>query len=438
MVNAPRVIIAGAGPVGLYTAHALAKANIDYVVLEQQSELVRYRGAGTVLLPHACRLMDQIGLYQRIEEVGTRMHDKLATLQNGQQLSRFRLFGPMEESFGYPCLGLSRGQLLQVLYESLPERESRVKTNARVVNIETDDSGVRVHLADGRIEEGDIIIGVDGVHSQTRTIMNRLARESSNTAGENDDYPMVAHFRGLFGRARVPEGLETGLFIESHGSGVVTQTSATKEFIYYSLVRALPTPTTEQRKYSDQELEEEARSASEINLLPGVKLKDIWAITERGDAALVNLEEGIINKWYHGRIVLLGDAVHKMTNINGLGVNTGMQSAAVLVNQLYDVLNSKSDVSNEAIEKAFHSYQRIQEPSCREICNMGHLMSRMVTWSTWTSWFLDRYILPWMNLENQVKTQVTPILSNAYALDYIPFKSKVGQIPWNNTPKAQA
>ncbi|KAI1138499.1 putative dehydrogenase [Hypoxylon sp. FL0543] len=438
MTNKPRVIVAGAGPVGLYTAHALAKANVDFVVLEQQSEIVRYRGAGTVLLPHACRLMDQIGLYTRLEEIAARMHSKSNILQNGQEFCRFHLFDPFEDHFGYACLGLSRSQLIQVLYESLPERESRVKTNARVVDIETDASGVRVHLADGSIEEGAIIIGADGVHSQTRTIMNRLARDSSSGAGEKDDYPMVASFKGLFARSRLHEGLETGLFVETHGSGLVTQSTSGKDYIYYSVVRALPTPTTVQRKYSAQEMEEEAKSISEIYIFPGIKFKDLWATTARTDATFVNLEEGIIDKWYHGRIVLLGDTVHKMTSINGLGVNTGLQSAAVLINQLHDALRSNPDLPNEAIEKAFHSYQSIQEPSCRAIVKMGMEMTRMVTWSTWTAWFFDRYVIPWMNMENQVKTQMHPFVSNAYALDFVPFESKVGQTPWNKTPKFQA
>ncbi|KAI0835767.1 putative dehydrogenase [Hypoxylon sp. FL0890] len=438
MAKAPRVIVAGAGPVGLYTAHALAKANIDYVVLEQQSEIVRYRGAGAVLLPHACRLLDQIGLYKQIEELGTRLHDKSNLLENGYQLCRFRLFEPMEENFGYACLGLSRSQLIQVLYESLPDRESRVKTNARVVDIEMDASGVRVHLADGSIEEGAIIIGADGVHSQTRTIMNRLARKSSSPAGEKDDYPMVAHFRGIFARSRPHQGIETGLFVETRGSGLVAQAVAGKDFIYYSLLRPLPTPTTEHRKYSEQELEEEAKRLSEINIFPGIRFKDIWATTDRANAALVHLEEGIIDKWYHDRIVLLGDSVHKMTNTNGLGINTGLQSAAVLINQLHDILNSNSNPSDEAIEKAFHSYQSIQEPSCREIVEMGRVMTRLVTWSTWKAWFFDRYIMPWLNMESQAKAQINPLLVNAHVLDYVPFKSKVGQTPWNNTVKVEA
>lgn len=60
-----RAIIVGAGPVGLYLAHSLAKANIDYVVLEQSDSVIRYQGAGVLLYPQTLRLLDQIGLYEK-------------------------------------------------------------------------------------------------------------------------------------------------------------------------------------------------------------------------------------------------------------------------------------------------------------------------------------------------------------------------------------
>jgi cation diffusion facilitator CzcD-associated flavoprotein CzcO len=44
-----KAIICGAGPVGLVMAHALGKANIDFVVLEEQPVVVRYAGAGLTL-----------------------------------------------------------------------------------------------------------------------------------------------------------------------------------------------------------------------------------------------------------------------------------------------------------------------------------------------------------------------------------------------------
>ncbi|KAI1758608.1 putative dehydrogenase [Hypoxylon sp. FL1150] len=435
----PRVIVAGGGPVGLYTAHALAKANIDYVVLEQNPEIIRLRGAGIVLLPNTMRLLDQLGLCKPVEELGTEINSKVNSMQDGRLLTQFRLFEPLQEAFAYPTYGFSRRDLIRILYEALPERESRIKTKARIVDIETHDSGVRVRLEDGSIEEGSLIIGVDGVHSKTREIMRKLIRESSGSKGEEDAYPMLASYKGVFGRAPCRPDVTKGTFYESHGTGLGSQVINGKEFLYYAFFIQLPTPTTARRRFTRQDLEEEVKKLSDVHLFPTVKFKDIWSTCDpENDAALVHIEEGFVEKWHHGRIVLLGDAVHKMTPVNGNGLNTGLQSAAVLVNQLHGILSSGSDFTNEALEKAFSTYQATQEESCRKTCDEGQMLTRLITWTTWTGWFFDRFIVPWMNLEEAAKKQIQPKLADAHVLDFVPFESRVGEIPWNRMPKGQA
>ncbi|KAI1215181.1 putative dehydrogenase [Annulohypoxylon truncatum] len=438
MAKAPRVIVAGGGPVGLYTAHALAKANIDYVVLEQQSEIIRYKGAGTVFLPQSARLLDQIGLLKRIEELSTRLHKKTNSLYNGQFLVKFRLFDTMEESHGYPSLGLSRSQIIETLYEGLPERETRVKPNSRVIDIETNPNGVRVYLSDGSIEEGSLVIGVDGVHSRTREVMDRIIRESSDGVADKKPYPMVTHFQAIFGRAPVPKGVDIGHFYEAHGNGVASQVCTGGEYVYFSILRKLPAPTTARRRYSDKELEEEAKSFADLHLFPNITFGEIWETANHDEISLVHLEEGIIDKWYADRIVLLGDSVHKMTPISGMGVNTGMQSAAVLVNQLQSLFSSNPEPTTEGLEKAFKTYQEIQEPICRETVTQGEMMTRLITWQSWTGWIFDRFIFPWMDLEGRINKQFAPIISKAHVLDYVPFESRIGKVPWVNVPKVQA
>lgn len=39
-----RVVIVGAGPIGLYLAHAMERAGIDYVLLEQSSTVLNPSG----------------------------------------------------------------------------------------------------------------------------------------------------------------------------------------------------------------------------------------------------------------------------------------------------------------------------------------------------------------------------------------------------------
>ncbi|KAI4864021.1 hypothetical protein F4820DRAFT_425139 [Hypoxylon rubiginosum] len=284
-----------------------------------------------------------------------------------------------------------------------------------------------------------MVIGVDGVHSKTREIMTKLARASSEDKGKEDPYPMAASFQGLFARAPCRDDIPKGCFFESHGTGVASQVVNGNEFMYFAVLRALPKPTTERRRYTRQELEEEAKRLSDVHIFPTVTFKEIWQNCDHeNDASLVHIEEGFLDKWHHGRIVLLGDAVHKMTPINGNGVNTGLQSATVLVNQLHGILSSGSSFTDEALEKAFHNYQTTQEEGCRKICEQGAFMTRLVTWSTWTGWFFDRFIVPWLNLEETVKSQVRPMLQDAHILDFIPFEGRAGEVPWNRTTKSQA
>lgn len=93
-----RAIIVGAGPVGLYLAHALARANIDYVVVEQCDSVIRYRGAGVLLYPQTLRLLDQIRLYEKNEKDFMISHNQTDLLtSNGQVIKSTPLWSVLGE-----------------------------------------------------------------------------------------------------------------------------------------------------------------------------------------------------------------------------------------------------------------------------------------------------------------------------------------------------
>lgn len=75
-----------------------------------------------------------------------------------------------------PLAFLERRKMLEVLYNSLPDR-SRVLVKKRVVRVEDNDctSGMIVRTQDGCFYKGDLVVGADGVHSKVRSEMWRLA-----------------------------------------------------------------------------------------------------------------------------------------------------------------------------------------------------------------------------------------------------------------------
>lgn len=91
---------------------------------------------------------------------------------------------------------------------------------------------------------------------------------------------------------------------------------------------------------------------------------------------MVDFHEGIADKWYHERVVLVGDAAHSMEPALGLGVNTGLQGVAELTNGLRKLAlvhsNSSSTEGGErqgpdtaSIKRVFKEYQNGRDDMAR-------------------------------------------------------------------------
>lgn len=66
-----RVVIVGAGMVGLTFSHALQLANIDHIVLEKHSKIVSVHGAALTIFPGVARIFDQFGFLKKIQDTVT-------------------------------------------------------------------------------------------------------------------------------------------------------------------------------------------------------------------------------------------------------------------------------------------------------------------------------------------------------------------------------
>ncbi|XXG96263.1 hypothetical protein Hte_002544 [Hypoxylon texense] len=424
-----RVIIVGAGPVGLYLAHALSRANIDYLVLEQYDSVLRHQGAGVLVYPQTIRQLDQIGLYRKAKDY-IEIHTQTDLLaRGGQVIKSTGLWSILGERHAYPFLGFSRGQLIALLYENLPEKETRIKTGVAVFDIEARETGFKVHLKDGGMVEGSIVVGVDGVYSKTRQIMLRLARTPPDTC------PMTAAYHGIYGRFDTCAGLRPGTLYQSRDSGTVSQLIVGEDRGHFAILRSIP-PTTESKRYTTEDRDSFAEELTDNMIGPGVRFKAIWDLTVKETAAMVNQEEGYCDKWYHGRIVLAGDAVHKVTSVTGMGVNMGINSAVVLANELYRSLRSEPDPSTNALQHAFTRYQQIREPEAGRLHTVGRIQIRTVTWETWADWLYDRFVNPWVGVDTLVDL-LGKLIKRGQILEYVPFVDLPVQVPWVHVPTSE-
>lgn len=75
---------------------------------------------------------------------------------------------------GYQFNFLDRRELVQALYDNLKDK-SKVHISKELLSINQLETGITVTTKDGTIFRGDILVGADGVHSQTRKEVWRIA-----------------------------------------------------------------------------------------------------------------------------------------------------------------------------------------------------------------------------------------------------------------------
>ncbi|RYO83335.1 hypothetical protein DL766_002687 [Monosporascus sp. MC13-8B] len=216
--------------------------------------------------------------------------------------------------------------------------------------------------------------------------------------------------------------------------------------LHFILYKHLSEPTSSRVRYTREQMEEFASSFYDVSLAPGLKLKEVWALTDKESARLVNQEEGYAELWHSGgRVVLLGDSAVKMTSMSGLGVNVGMHSAALLASELQRLVANgqqrppSSDVfpDTASLEQAFTRYQQFRQKEAKRIYNFGYAVVRQVTWNSWLDWFIDRILLPWYNKDHMMRSMMYPMVSNGQVLSYVPFNGKEGLVPWRRVPEAK-
>ncbi|KAI1361407.1 hypothetical protein F5Y08DRAFT_18118 [Xylaria arbuscula] len=424
-----RAVIIGGGPIGLTIANGLDRAGIDFLVIERHPTIVSENGAGIMAWPHTTRIFDQLGLTTACEGRYLPLHSKSVTHLNGTPVRSNPVFKWLAENHGYPCMNFPRTLLTQTLFEGLSASQAKVRTGAGIENIEITENGVRVHLTDGSFEDGSIVIGADGVHSETRGIMQKLAEE----AGEDflkEEEPIISNYQILYGRAKYVPGVSVGEFFETHGTYRSSQISADENRMHFGIYRKLPNPTTEIKKeYSKEEVAEFVEAFSDVMVMPNLSFPDLYKNCEW--TRLVNQQEGVLKHWYYKRVVLAGDSSVQMTAAMGMGLNNGIQSAVFLVNKLEELLSKNSNPDTATLEHVFEEYQNTRRAESQIITGYAAKMIRSNTWDTYLGWFMHEYVVPWMISEEKLMGKVgNELVSKMHKFDFIEIDSKSGKIPW--------
>ncbi|KAF5021104.1 hypothetical protein F66182_6863 [Fusarium sp. NRRL 66182] len=434
-----KAIVVGGGPVGLTAAHALSRANIDFILLERRPSPVVDAGSNLVLNHMGMRALDQLGLLHPLEELSCPLGLINRQDHQGSDIGDVHWFILSNKFLGQFPRVVSRHDLTKVLYESLPTtQKSKVLADKKVSEITPRDDGVQVSCTDGTSYQGSIVIGTDGAHSLVREQMRKLAL-NSNSSDINDEKPFLTTFRALW--LRMPTklaGIEPGVTCETHGPTAATQLFAGQDTSVMGLYEKLDTPTRDRVRYTEKDQIALVERWGHIPLAPGGKLTLREAFNARTQSGLVSLEEGVVNHWsWGGRIVLVGDAAHKFTPSTGAGCNNGLIDVVSLVNELYSLRQKTSSPTQVQLAAAFGSYQASRMESVIEACRSAGQATSSATWSSSLAKFIDKYMIGSTAVQNMVFCLGAPKMRQAPTLMCMGNEAKIGPNAWTEAKETK-
>ena len=343
-------------------------------------------------------------------------------------------------SHGYGPVAFHRAELIEILYKLLPTAaRKKVLTDKKLLDINMSSNGVEVICADGSSFNGSIVIGADGVHSKTRQLMRKIALKADPMQPWDSEQPYTSTYQLLFGSFPSPSPPGFGYDIQSKGKSIMYFSSLDRGWFF--LYKRLPKPTQERTSYTQEDVESVGKEFLDFPLTRSVKVKDVWS--KMSGAGLTDMQEGIVQHWNLGRIVLVGDACHKMTTHLGLGFNNGVQDVVVLCNELRRAINAANgSPSASSLTEAFEKYKAVRmgpESSLQGDIWKAGLETRMHAWHNSWYYILSRYmvILRWTD-SFVMKYVMAPEFRKAQVLNYVSAEEPMkGMISWLHPMKTK-
>lgn len=308
--------------------------------------------------------------------------------------------------------------------------------NKKVVALDVKEESVIVRCSDGTEIEGSIIVGADGSQSAVRECAKELARKSyseNEAFGKNEAFKTT--YRLLFGSSPRLGDAKPATVYECHRSGSSTQVFVGEDKMWFFLYEELDEPTSEHNSYSQKDADEFAARYADHRITKNIYFRDLYK--ERYSSGATDLEEGMLDQWWWNRIVLVGDAAHKVTPNAGMGFNSGVQDLAAIANGIRSLQNKGGSLhDNESVKALFSQYQSERIEIMRKLSDISARTTRMCAWYSSFAMIMDRYIIPTLNLEILMsRFLVAPIVSNSFVLDWLPEPHhRTGTIPWKRIP----
>lgn len=321
-----QVLVVGAGPVGLCAALCAARAGLSVELVDQS-----YRGFGrgyaTLLHPASVRLLDRLGVGDKLRSVGREVHGVGLRVEGAPRLE-LRLPAP---ALAVPQSVLEEALLAELRREHIELhapceasaiRQDASKVTVRVVRRELVTLGSPADYSDwepveSSVVHADFVIGADGYESRVRSALGiDVAR-----LGETETFAMFEAPSHADASPDIELGFSSGL------ASAVVPLARDRARLGFQIDAALDQEAGPERLH-------ELLSARAPWFRDGMQQVD-WSST-------IHFERRLVRRFGAGRVWLAGDAAHVTSPFGAQSMNLGLSEACDVVSRMAACLGGKA------------------------------------------------------------------------------------------------
>lgn len=388
-----RILISGGGIAGLTLGYWLKEHGFEPIIIEIAPEM-RVGGYMIDFWGVGFTVAERMNILQQLEAEQNqyKIHEIKFVNEKSEQVGGLKT-AKLREMVNGRYFNLLRSSLEKVLYETIKETVD-IRFATSITEIKQDAAGVQVIFNNGNAEKFDLLIGAEGLRSNTRRLI----------FGPDKDYEL---FLNYYTAAYTIENFigKDELFLSYSAPGKqvgiydVGNNQLATFFIFAS-----------KENYGQIHLAEKKQKLLNAFKTTGWYTPELLnRIKTAPDFYFDAVSQIELPVWHKNRIALVGDAAQAVSLISGQGSSLAMAAAYVLAGELK---KHQGD-----FEKAFASYQSIMKPeiqrkqkSARSFASsfvpasnfgifMRNLFTNLITVPLVSKYFINMYISDKLNME---------------------------------------
>lgn len=365
-------LIIGGGIAGAVTAMALKKAGITATVYEAYPVGADDIGAFLTIMNNGVDALRAIDAHHTV-------------IENSFPANTIEFYSASGEHHGSQVIGdgadingprtLTRASLYRALHHEAARRDIQVTHGKRLVDATTEPDGrVVVSFADGTRADGDLLIGADGLHSATRSIIDPDA-PGPRYAGLNIAY-------GYAQDSSLPTAANSYRMIEGTRAFLGYTTAPDDETWWFARLAGPELAKSQIAETSPGQVKQRLIDAFADDDTPASQI-----VHSTGDTIFMSNAYDVpaTPVWHADSMVLVGDAAHAASPAAGQGASMALEDSVILAKCLRDLPDT---------HQAFRTYERLRRERVERLVAASASQGTRSTRSESREW-LYRHHIDW-------------------------------------------